>query len=110
MNLREERASARDNEVIDVKVIAVSGSPRQGGNSDVAARIVLAALSDLGETEFIRVADYAVRHCSGCGGCRKLQQCVIQDDQFQELVAKWKEADLLIISNWRGSPLRYAGR
>jgi multimeric flavodoxin WrbA len=90
-----------------MKVIAVSGSPRRGGNSDVAARTMLAALNGLGETEFIRVADYAVRHCTGCGRCWTLQQCVIQDDQFQELAAKWQEADLLIISEpvyWLNPP------
>lgn len=90
-----------------MKVIAVSGSPREEGNSDVAARTILAALRGLGETELIRVADYAVRHCTGCGRCRKLQQCVIQDDQFRELVAKWKEAGLLIISDpvyWLNPP------
>jgi multimeric flavodoxin WrbA len=90
-----------------MKVIAASGSPREKGNSDVAAKTILAALRDLGETEFIRVADYAVRHCAGCGRCKKLQRCVIQDDQFRELVAKWKEADLLIISDpvyWMNPP------
>jgi multimeric flavodoxin WrbA len=45
-----------------MKVIVVSASPRKGGNSDVAARIVLEALRDLGETELVRVADYAVGH------------------------------------------------
>jgi multimeric flavodoxin WrbA len=90
-----------------MKVIAVSGSPREEGNTDVAARTILAALRDLGETELIRIADYAVSHCTGCGRCWKLQQCVIQDDQFRELLAKWKEADLLIISDpvyWLNPP------
>jgi len=90
-----------------MKVLAVSGSPREGGNSDVAARTILAALRDLGETELIRVAHYAVQHCTGCGRCRKRQQCVIQNDQFGELVEKWKEADLLIISDpvyWLNPP------
>lgn len=44
-----------------MKVIAVSGSPRRGGNSDVAARTMLAALNGLGETEFIRVNDFIDR-------------------------------------------------
>jgi multimeric flavodoxin WrbA len=90
-----------------MKILAVSGSPRRDGNSDVAARTVLATLRDLGETEFIRVAHYAIRHCIGCGRCWRLQQCVIQDDQFGALVAKWKEADLLIFSDpvyWLNPP------
>lgn len=90
-----------------MKVIAVSGSPRKDGNSDLAARTVLAAFDALGETELVRVANYAIRHCTGCGRCRKLQQCVIQDDQFRELAAKWQEADLLVISSpvyWLNPP------
>ncbi len=90
-----------------MKVLAVSGSPRRNGNSDVAARAVLAALRDLGETELIRVAQYAVRHCTGCGRCMRRQPCGIQDDQFTELVQKWQEANLVIISDpvyWLNPP------
>lgn len=90
-----------------MRVLAVSGSPRKDGNSDVAARTILGALPDLGETEFVRVADYAIRHCAGCGRCSKLQQCVIQNDQFGELVQKWKQTELLIISDpvyWLNPP------
>lgn len=90
-----------------MKVLAVSGSPRQDGNSDVAAKTMLDALCDLGETELVRVADYAIGHCTGCGRCWKLQQCVIQNDQFRELVEKWKAAELLILSDpvyWLNPP------
>lgn len=90
-----------------MKVLAVSGSPREDGNSDVAARTILNALRDLGETELVRVADYAIRHCTGCGRCWELRRCVIRNDQFWELVEKWQEAELVIISDpvyWLNPP------
>jgi multimeric flavodoxin WrbA len=90
-----------------VKVLGVSGSPRKDGNSDVAAKTILEILRDLGETEFIRIADYTIKHCIGCGRCWKLHQCVIADDDFQELFGKWMEADLIVISDpvyWLNPP------
>lgn len=90
-----------------MKVLAVSGSPREDGNSDFAAITMLDALRDLGKTEFIRIAHYTIQHCTGCGRCMKRQQCIIQNDQFGELVEKWKEADLLVICDpvyWLNPP------
>ena len=58
----------------------------------------LETLRDLGETEFIRIADYNIEHCIGCGRHWKLQRCVIQHDDLPELLNKWREADLLIVS------------
>ena len=66
-----------------MKILGVSGSPREDGNSDVAAKTVLETLRDLGETEFIRIADYNIKHCIGCGRCWTLQRCAIEYDDLQ---------------------------
>ena len=90
-----------------MKILGVSGSPRKDGNSDVAAKTVLESLCDLGETEFIRIADYAIGHCIGCARCQKSHQCAIGDDDFLMLLRKWMEADLLVISDpvyWLNPP------
>jgi len=81
-----------------MKVLGVSGSPRKDGNSDIATKTILETLHDLGETEFIRIADYNIKHCIGCGRHTESQGCVIEDDDFQQLLNKWREADLLIVS------------
>ena len=81
-----------------MKILGISGSPRKDGNSDVAARTILETLGDLGETEFIRIADYNIEHCVGCGRCWKLHRCAIEVDDLQQLLNKWREADLLIVS------------
>jgi len=90
-----------------MKVLGASGSPREGGNSDVAAKTILETLGDLGETEFIRIADYTIKHCMGCARCWESHQCVIEDDDFLKLFRKWVKADLLIISDpvyWLNPP------
>jgi len=81
-----------------MKILGVSGSPRKDGNSDVAARTILETLRDLGETEFIRIADYDIGHCIGCGRCWESHRCAIEHDDLQQLLDKWREADLLIVS------------
>jgi multimeric flavodoxin WrbA len=81
-----------------MKALGISGSPRKGGNSDVAAKAILEALRHRAETEFIRIADYTIEHCIGCGRCRTLQRCVIEHDDLHLLLEKWKAADLLVVS------------
>jgi multimeric flavodoxin WrbA len=81
-----------------MKILGVSGSPRKDGNSDVAARTILETLRDFGETEFIRIADYDIEHCIGCGRCWESHRCAIEHDDLQPLLDKWREADLLIVS------------
>ena len=48
-----------------MKALLISASPREGGNSDTAARTVDDVLQRTVDTEFIRVADYNIRHCYG---------------------------------------------
>ena len=65
-----------------MKILGVSGSPRKDGNSDVAARTILETMRDFGETEFIRIADYDIEHCIGCGRCWESHRCAIEHDDL----------------------------
>lgn len=90
-----------------MRILGVSGSPREGGNSDTAARKALQMLEDLGETKFIRVADYDIKHCTGCRECMRLMRCIIDDDEFQIVFDEWLSSDLIIISDpvyWHSPP------
>jgi multimeric flavodoxin WrbA len=90
-----------------MKALLISASPREGGNSDTAARTVGAVLQRTIDTEFLRVADYDVRHCMGCGACWSLGRCVIEDDDLGKLLAKCQSADLLVICSpvyWLNPP------
>jgi multimeric flavodoxin WrbA len=80
-----------------MKILAVSGSPREGGNSDTAARTALSACAALGETAFLRLADYEIRHCRGCTVCLQGDGCAIRDDDLNRLLARWMEAELVLL-------------
>lgn len=84
-----------------MKVLALSGSPRKGGNTDQYLQIVLDGCAAAGaEIELIRVFDLSVKGCRACYGCVEKRACVWEDD-FQAVFEKMKEADVLLL----GSPV-----
>ena len=88
-----------------VRVLALTGSPRKGGNTEtlVAAIMRGAELAGaMGET--VRLADLRIAPCIGCGGCDKTGRCVIEDD-MQGLYDKIIAAQVVIIA----SPIYFYG-
>jgi len=50
-----------------VKAIAIVGSPRKNGNTEILARHTLKAVEEEGlETELIRLTGLDIKPCSGC--------------------------------------------
>lgn len=87
-----------------MKVLMINGSPREGGNTAAALAEMEAVLREEGiEVETVQVGREAVRGCVACYGCGTLGNCVY-DDVVNELAAKFKEADGLVV----GSPVYYA--
>lgn len=84
-----------------MKVIAVSGSPRKGGNTEQACHMVFEALGKEGiETELISLAGKDIQPCIACGACDKAKTCVPHKDDFEPLFQKVKdEADGLILAS-----------
>lgn len=65
----------------ELRILAVSGSPRRGGNSDkLAARILFAAEEAGLPAFFVRLADYLFQPCTGCERCRKDFTCTGHQD------------------------------
>lgn len=64
-------------------------SPRRDGNSDTAARLFVEGLRSAGgDAREVRLADYAIEPCLGCGTCRRSpgRRCVLAArDQAEEL-------------------------
>jgi multimeric flavodoxin WrbA len=90
-------------EVDDMYALAVNGSPRKGGNTEILLKNVLKPLEQAGwETEYVQVGGKAIRGCMACGKCRENQnmQCVNDSDVFNETMARMVKADALIF----GSP------
>lgn len=83
--------------------LAINGSPRKGGNTEMLLKAVLAPLAAGGwETELLRVGGKNIRGCMACGKCFEKQdrECINKDDIFNGVMEKMALADALIL----GSP------
>lgn len=90
-----------------MKVLAINGSPRKGGNTEMMILKVFEALEKEGiETELIQVGGKPIRGCMACYKCVEMQNetCVITKDPINEIIQKMKEADGIIL----GSPTYFA--
>ncbi len=91
-----------------MKVIAINGSPRVGGNTTLALKVMTDELEREGiETETIQIGNLSLRGCIACGHCAKSEgnRCVFADDCVNEVAQKLREADGFIL----GCPTYYAG-
>lgn len=88
-----------------MKVLAVNGSPRHNGNTFEMLKTVLSACEKAGlDTELYQAGGRPVRGCMVCGGCAKhIGRCAI-DDWMNELYAKMKASDAIIL----GSPTYFS--
>lgn len=87
--------------------LAVNGSPRKGGNTEILLKEVLGELDSAGwETEFVKVGGTAIRGCLACQKCfeSKDNRCSIKKDKFNDIFAKLIQADAMIL----GSPTYFA--
>jgi len=90
-----------------VKAIAINGSPRPGGNTEVLLKKVLEPLEGAGwSTEYLKIGGRPVRGCMACFKCfeKKDMRCVIEQDTMNEFLEKIYEADAVIL----GSPTYFA--
>ncbi|MBU0729487.1 MAG: flavodoxin family protein [Proteobacteria bacterium] len=88
-----------------MKVLAILGSPRKGGNSEILLNAVLDGVkAQGGNAEIIRLSDLRISPCIGCGGCDKTGKCVVDDD-MQPLYDKIIAAKRIILA----SPIYFYG-
>lgn len=88
-----------------MKALAISGSPRKQGNTELLLNRCCETLSAQGvEAETVSLAGLSIKGCTGCGWCREnnVLDCVIKDD-FQLLFQKMLEVDILVT----GSPVYF---
>jgi len=87
--------------------LAISGSPRKGGNTELLLKEVLGELNAAGwESELIKVGGTSIRGCLACNKCFESQdnECIQKKDAFNEIFAKMLTADAIIL----GSPVYFA--
>jgi multimeric flavodoxin WrbA len=64
-----------------VRVLAVAGSPRRGGNTDVMVAEALRGAEEAGgRTRKFRVADLRIAPCRACMTCLRTKRCAQRDD------------------------------
>lgn len=87
-----------------MKVLLVNGSPHENGCTYTALNEIAKQLNEEGiESEIYFIGVDAIRPCMGCGACKKIGQCVIED-RVNEFVSKASAFDGYVL----GAPVHYA--
>jgi len=90
-----------------MKVIAINGSPRPGGNTEILLKKVLATLEAEGwSTDYLQIGGKPVRGCLACMKCveRKNRRCAVEKDGMNGYMERMFAADAIIL----GSPTYFA--
>jgi len=83
-------------EVLDMKILGLSCSPRKSGNTEILLEEALSGARQEGaETELFSVSGKDIRPCDGCWACFGTGKCHIKDD-MQSLYDRMVEADGII--------------
>lgn len=89
-----------------MNAIAICGSPRVEGNTEIMLRMCLDKLEAEGvPSELIRLAEKKVKPCAACNKCVKAKDkaCSVKDDDFHEVFEKMVQADIIVV----GSPVYF---
>jgi multimeric flavodoxin WrbA len=88
-----------------MKMLAVVGSPRKRGNTDILVDAVIrGATANGAEVERVFLADLTVKPCDACDACRKTGRCVVRDD-MTALYDKLYTSDAWVL----GTPIYWWG-
>jgi len=90
-----------------MKVVAVNGSGRKGGNTAALIEAVFVPLREAGhECVLIELAGKDIRGCTGCGVCREKldRQCHGRRDDGNAVIDELLSADAVVL----GSPTYFA--
>ncbi len=89
-----------------LRVLAINGSPRKGGNTELMLREVLNVLSEYDiKTELFQLGGKDVTGCVACMKCKKKKEgfCHKKNDVLNKCIEKMVRADGIII----GSPVYF---
>jgi multimeric flavodoxin WrbA len=90
-----------------MKALAINGSPRPGGNTEIMLKKGLEPLEAVGwSTEYLRIGGKPVRGCLACLKCFEKQngRCSVEKDDMNDYLEQIYAADAIIL----GSPTYFA--
>ena len=88
-----------------MKVLLFNGSPHEKGCTSTALEEIAKTLKEEGiDSEIYQIGTGAITPCRGCGACRKLGKCVVNDDGVNAFVDYAADFDGFVF----GSPVHYA--
>ncbi|MEK7241719.1 MAG: flavodoxin family protein [Planctomycetota bacterium] len=94
-----------NNKILKKKLLAVAGSPRKGGNTDLLLEEAIRASRQAGvDALLLRVSELKLSPCTACGTCWKSGECVQQDD-MQTVYTHLLDSHYIVIA----SPLYFMG-
>lgn len=81
------------------KILILSGSPRNNGNSDILCDEFAKGAKESGhEVEKIRISEKNIGYCKACYACKNSGVCIIKDD-MAEVLQKMIDADVLVLAS-----------
>ncbi len=89
-----------------MKVLLINGSPNKDGSTYTALCEVAKSLENNNiESEIFHIGKKAVQGCIACRKCYETGKCTFNDELYNRLFDKIKEADGIVV----GSPVYYSG-
>lgn len=89
-----------------MKILALIGSPRREGNTDILADQILLGAKTMGHaTEKLYLYDYEILPCIDCRGCKRDRYVCVLKDGMEEIYEKLLDCDLLVF----GTPIYWYG-
>lgn len=89
-----------------MKILALTGSPRKEGNTDILVDRVLSGAATAGhQCEKIYLYDLDLLPCIDCRTCKKGDKVCTRDDDMRDIYPKIEGADVIIF----GTPLYWYG-
>ena len=89
-----------------MKILALIGSPRKRGNTDLLVDAALEEVAKRGHTgEKLFLYDYAIRPCVDCRACKKGDLICVLNDDMPKLYKTIDAADVIILATpiyWYG--------
>ena len=81
-----------------MKILAISTSPRAGGNTDLLVDAVVRSATEAGgDVEKVATREFTIGPCTECNACQKTGRCAIQDD-MQQMYPKLLDADRIVFA------------